>query len=205
MNVTVYLEGGGNGRELRTKCRRGFSDFFRKAGLAGSMPKLVACGARDMAYDRFRTAFDGSGEIFVVLLVDSEGPVTENVDSWAHLRRRDNWRKPARATDDNAHLMVQCMEAWFLADKDTLAEYFGDGFNRNVLPRQANVEDIPKTDIERGLKNATRQCTPKGQYNKGRHSFAILAQLSPEKVTAASPHAGRLIKTLGEKATQRHA
>ena len=203
MTVTVYIEGGGNGRVLRTKCRQGFSDFFRKAGLAGRMPKLVACGGRDMAYDRFRTAFDGSGEIFVVLLVDSEGPVTQNDGSWAHLRRRDNWQKPTQAMDDNAHLMVQCMEAWFLADKDTLAEYFGNGFNRNALPAQPNVEDIPKTDIERGLKNATRQCTPKGQYNKGRHSFAILAKISPEKVTAASPHAKRLIKTLGEKSTQR--
>ena len=28
--------------------------------------------------------------------------------------------------------MVQCMEAWFLADKDCLAAFFGLGFNRNV-------------------------------------------------------------------------
>lgn len=202
MNVTVYLEGGGNRRELRTKCRRGFSDFFRKAGLAGRMPKLVACGARRMAYDGFRAAFDRSGEIFVVLLVDSEEPVTENAGSWDHLSRRDNWGKPTRAADDNAHLMVQCMEAWFLADKDALVEYFGDGFNRKALPAQANVEDIPKTDIERGLKSATRQCTTKGRYNKGRHSFALLAQISPEKVTTASPHAKRLIETLVDKTSE---
>ena len=31
------------------------------------------------------------------------------------------------ATDEQAHLMVQCMEAWFLADRETLAAVFGRG------------------------------------------------------------------------------
>lgn len=205
MNVTVYVEGGGNGRELRTKCRRGFSDFFRKAGLAGRMPKLVACGGRENTYDRFCRAISQSDEVFFVLLVDSEGPVLKSASSWAHLKESDNWEKPARSKDENTHLMVQCMEAWFLADKNTLAKYFGDGFNRNALPRQAKVESISKRDIEHGLRNATRQCKPKGQYSKRRHSFAILGRLNPERVTAASPHAKRLIRTLGEKSAQRRA
>ena len=203
MSVTVYIEGGGNGRELRTRCRQGFSDFFRKAGLAGRMPKLVACGPRENAYDRFCTALSRPDEILVVLLVDSEGPVAENAGPWTHLRERDNWRKPTQATDENTHLMVQCMEAWFFADKETLANYFGDGFNRSALSGRANIEDIPKTDLERGLNSATQQCTRKGRYSKGCHSFAILAQLDPEKVTAASPHAKRLIQTLLTKASSR--
>lgn len=200
MSVTVYIEGGGNGKELRTRCRQGFSEFFRKAGLAGRMPKLVACGAREKAYDRFCSALGRSDEIFVVLLVDSEGPVTENAGPWTHLRERDNWRKPTQATDENAHLMVQCMEAWFFADKETLANYFGNGFNRNALSNQAAVENIARIDIEQGLKNATQQCKPKGRYNKGRHSFAILGQINPEKVIAASPHARQLIAILLDRA-----
>lgn len=200
MSVTVYIEGGGNGKELRTRCRQGFSEFFRKAGLAGRMPKLVACGAREKAYDRFCSALGRSDEIFIVLLVDSEGPVTENAGPWTHLRERDNWRKPTQATDENAHLMVQCMEAWFFADKETLANYFGNGFNRNALSNQAAVENIARIDIEQGLKNATQQCKPKGRYNKGRHSFAILGQINPEKVIAASPHARQLIAILLNRA-----
>lgn len=199
MSVTVYIEGGGDARELRTKCRRGFSDFFRKAGLAGRMPRLIACGAREKAYDRFCTALGQSDGALVVLLVDSEGPVADNDGSWKHLTERDNWLKPDQATDDNAHLMVQCMEAWFLADKEALAKYFGQGFRRNALSMRPEIEAIPKVDIEQGLKNATRQCKHKGQYNKGRHSFAILAQLDPEKVTAASPYAKQLIDALHEK------
>ena len=82
------------------------------------------------------------------------------------MRTRDGWERPDEATDENAHLMVQCMEAWFLADKDNLAAYFGHGFNRNALPGRQEIEDVAKDDVLRGLKNATRQCK-KGEYGKG--------------------------------------
>lgn len=197
MRVKVYVEGGGEGKDLRRRCRRGFSTFFRKASLTGRMPKIIACGARDKTCSDFRTALANAADNeFIVLLVDSEGPVAEGAGPWLHLKNRDHWDKPASATDDNAHLMVQCMEAWFLADKDVLATFFGGGFNRNALPGRPDVEHISQSDLENGLKNATRQCNPKGEYHKGRHSFAILAELDPEKVTNASPHAKRLVKTL---------
>ena len=60
---------------------------------------------------------------------------------------RDGWEKPDEAADDNAHLMVQCMETWFLADKDGLAAYFGQGFNRNALPGRQEIEDVAKDDL----------------------------------------------------------
>ena len=91
--------------------------------------------------------------------------------------------------------MVQCMEAWFLADREALASHYGHDFNEDSLPRQVEVEHVSKQDIERGLNMATQQCKS-GRYHKGRHSFAILAELNPGKVTAASPHAKRLIDTL---------
>ena len=165
------------------------------------MPRVVACGSREAAYDRFCTALGRPNELAAILLVDSEGPITRKVGSWTHLKEQDNWKKPKGTKNENAHLMVQCMEAWFFADKDTLANYFGDGFNRNALSGQVDVEDIPKSDIERGLKSATRQCIRKGRYSKGRDSFTILGQLDPEKVTAASPRAKRLIQTLLTKAS----
>ena len=194
MNVRVYVEGGGDRQELRTKCRKGFSAFLRKTELDGQMPRIIACGDRQKTYDKFCTALANSTENdFIVLLVDSEGPVMS--DTWPHLQERDRWGKPAGATDDNAHLMVQCMEAWFLADRNTLADFFGAEFNRNALPQRTGVEDIPKRDLEKGLEAATRQCR-KGTYHKGNHSFEILARLAPEKVTNASPHAARLVNTL---------
>ncbi len=202
MSSIVYVEGGGDTKALRTECRKGFGEFFDKAGLKGRMPRISACGSRQQAYDDFRHALDKPGnDRFAVLLVDSEGPVAKVSDAWSHLKTRDNWNRPDMATHDGAHLMVQCMEAWFLADQATLAEFFGVGFNRNALPARPDVENIQKADIGQGLNRATRRCASKGAYRKGRHSFAILAKLNPEKVVAASPHAKRLVDTLLAKAS----
>lgn len=203
MKVKIYVEGGGDTNALKTKCRQGFSEFFRKAGLEGRMPRIVASGSRQAAYDDFCTALNKAGaDEFIILLVDSEAPVAQSHSDapWSHLKARDNWDQPAQATDDNAHLMVQCMEAWFLADKESLATFFGNGFQRNALPPRADVENISKSDLFSGLKAATRHCIPKGEYGKGRHSFDILSQIDPTRVAAASPWAKRLIETLQEKA-----
>lgn len=201
MTVKVYVEGGGDGRELRARCRRGFRSFFEKTDLAGRMPRVIACGGRQSAYGKFREAHASrNAREFIVLLVDSERPVAEGSGPWLHLKNRDGWRQPDKATDENAHLMIQCMEAWFLADKECLEAYFGSGFNRKALPRNQNIEEVAKSDVLGGLKNATRRCQPKGEYGKGRHSFQLLSEVDPAKVMAASPHARRLVATLREKA-----
>ena len=198
MTVRIYVEGGGEGN-LRTKCRQGFREFFNKAGLPKRMLRIVACGSRQNTYDNFRTALTGAKNEFIVLLVDSEDPVAEGAGPWTHLQTRDKWQKPAAATDKNAHLMTQCMEAWFFADKDALAAYFGAGFKRNELSARVKIENIPKTDVESGLKAATKP-SRKGEYRKSSHSFQILAQLDPKKVADASPYAAQLIRTLKAKA-----
>ena len=201
MTVKVYVERGGDGRELRARCRRGFSSFFEKADLVGRMPRVIACGGRQSAYAKFLAALaSGNERDFIVLLVDSEDPVAEGSGPWLHLMNRDGWDKPDDAMDENVHLMVQCMEAWFLADKDRLAVFFGRGFNRNALPGHRDIEEIAKADVLQGLKNATRQCQPKGDFGKGRHSFELLSQIDPASVLAASPHAKRLVEILREKA-----
>lgn len=65
VGMKLYVEGGGDTNLLRTACRQGFSEFLKKAGLAGRMPRVVACGGRQDAYDAFCTRtcrFDpGSG------------------------------------------------------------------------------------------------------------------------------------------------
>ena len=122
-------------------------------------------------------------------------------DAWSHLHERDGWQRPDGADEESAHLMVQCMEAWFLADKDALATFFGPGFSPTALPGQMNVEETSKTDLGRGLKNATRRCRPKGEYHKGRHSFALLGQIDPKKVMDSSPYAKRLVEVLHDRAS----
>ena len=128
-----------------------------------------------------------------MLLVDSEGPLVGNTP-WSHLQQRDKWRRPDAAGSDSAHLMVQVMESWFLADREGLAHYFGQGFVQNALPQGTDIEDIRKEDVLAGLKNASQRT--KKRYDKGRDSFQILRHLDASLVTAACPHAKRLIEVL---------
>lgn len=201
MKIKIYVEGGGNTRRQQSGCRQGFRTFLQKAGVRDRSFSVHACGGRQVAYDDFCIALkNAADDEFIVLLVDSEAAVAAPDDPWPHLKARDNWDKPATATDDKVHLMVQCMEAWFIADRDTLNAFFGQQFNANALPARNDVENISKQDLYTGLESATRRCEKKGKYGKGRHSFDILAQIDPAKVMAASPYAQRLIDTLRAKA-----
>jgi len=87
------------------------------------------------------------------------------------------------------------MESWFLADRVSLAEYYGKGFSEKALPDNPKVEEIPKSDIWENLTRSSRE-TQKGPYEKGRHSFEILGRIDPAKVCTAAPFAKRLIDSL---------
>lgn len=209
--MRLYVEGGGNANVLRTACRRGFSEFLENAGFKGHMPRITACGSRADAYESFCTAVR-SGEA-AMLLVDSEAPVlkaAQRGDSsnrqdrdqwqpWLHLQQRqgDGWTKPAGSEDLHCHLMVQCMESWFLADREVLRQFFGQGFRENALPAAANaIEQVDKGAIYKALENATLHCKTKDAYGKGEHSFKLLALIDPSKVQQASAWALRFIESL---------
>ena len=107
--LTIYVEGGGTSAGQRKRLREGMDVFLadlkdmarkRRRGL-----RLVPCGGRRMAYEAFANARDHAedGET-VVLLVDSEAPVTAAAPA-AHLRERqgDQWEL-AGVPDDHIHL-----------------------------------------------------------------------------------------------------
>ena len=86
--------------------------------------------------------------------------------------------------------MVEVMEAWFLADREALAEFYNGGFVLNALPGSTiNIEIIRKQDIARGLAQATRNTATKGEYHKTKHGFDLLAGIDPTKVARSSIHA----------------
>lgn len=192
VSVKIYVEGGGNNRKLRNACRRGFTKFIDKAGLGGDTPQIVPSGSRGDAYNNFRKAL--TGEDYAILLVDAEGPVVEQ-GSWRHLKASDNWDRPAGASDDQCHMMVQAMESWFLADREALREYYGPAFQESALPQNQNVEQIGKQDVIDGLVRGARNTT-RGPYKKGIQSYEILGNLDPEKARLASPYADRFVRAL---------
>jgi hypothetical protein len=200
VSVRVYVEGAGDYKHTdnATACRRGFQEFFEKLGLPERRLSVIACGSRRQTYRDFCKAVQQvtlqRSDDFVILLVDSEGPV-EAPSAWAHLHVRDEWERPAGTIEDQARLMVQCMEAWFLADREALIEFYGQGFLAGSLPGQPNIEQIPKPFLFRKLKQASKPTT-KGSYDKTRHAFALLARIDPQRLRIASLHAGRLFDVL---------
>ena len=212
--MKLYVEGGGDAASLKTACREGFSKFLEKAGFKGRMPRIVACGSRNDAFDSFCTAMRNNEP--AMLLVDSEAPLLDIAQPgdaqqpgdrarwlpWLHLQHRqgDAWQKPLGSEDWQCHLMVQCMESWLLADRRALKEFFGQGFQEGQLPAPGNhVERVPKEQVYRALAQATRDCKSKSQYGKGEHSFKLLGLIDPSKVCEASPWAKRFVQCLEQR------
>ncbi|HPF38631.1 MAG TPA: DUF4276 family protein [Phycisphaerae bacterium] len=199
MSVKIYVEGGGDAKSLRGRCREGVSRLLARAGFEGRMPAIVACGGRNETFGSFRTALAIRRKTndHPILLVDSEGAISIGADIWDYLKSRDPWDKPAGCQDDDIHLMVQCMESWFIADAATLARYFGRDFHEGSLPKHNQPESVEKDRIEPALKKASANCR-KGAYDKGAHSFAILGECDPAILRQKAPHFDRLCKRLEE-------
>jgi hypothetical protein len=65
------------------------------------------------------------------------------------------------------------------------------------LKRNTNVEEIPKKDLEDGLREATKK-TQKGDYfdNKTSHGPKLLAAIKPELVRKAAPNGQKLFEAV---------
>ncbi len=193
MSVRIYVEGGGDRAEQKNRLRRGFQEFFKRAGLSGNMPEVVACGSRGKAYDRFSNIVNKENQT-VLLLVDAEERVSAP-NAWQHLKARDDWDRPSVASENQCHLMVQIMETWFLADLKTLKSFYGRDFRESALRQNSNIEAIPKQDVIKCLEGATRR-TKKGRYHKGNHSAELLSLLDPAKVRQKSPYGMHFLRVL---------
>jgi hypothetical protein len=202
-DIAVYIEGGGNSKDQKAALRRGFDSLFKdeksKAREKRMSLTFICCGGRQEAYEAFLNELSTNPEKISALLVDSETPVTTvSTDSLqdakirvVHLRQKiggdgrgqgDGW-KLSDNLSDKVHLMVQCMEAWIVADPDALAKFYGQEFKKARLPARINLEGESKPDIYTKLDAATKD-TQKGTYGKIRHASELLGLIDPAKVAA---------------------
>jgi hypothetical protein len=182
VSVTIYVEGGGEGNNLKSRCRKGFSKFIKKMGFDGCMPSIVACGGRKSAYDMFKIAVASAGhDEYPILLVDSEDPISSE-NPWDHLYVRDHWDRPADANDDQAQMMATCMETWIMADHEAMKKVFGSCLRiRSLIPAN-NLEDRSRQELLAALKSATDNCGRNKAYDKGERSFQLLEELNPKSL-----------------------
>lgn len=160
--------------------------------------RLPRCGSRQSAYDDFKTALaNAQPDEYPILLVDSEALVT--CTPWEHLQVRDGWAKPTDADNDQAQMMVQCMETWCVADRNALIRFFGQKFNANALPPDTKLEIRSKDDILQALVSATRSCGNNRKYEKGKRSFELVGELDAQTLRNRLPHFNRLCTLIESK------
>ena len=200
MSAYLYIEGGGTGvdsKEADIRCREGFRKLLENCGFSAQkrMPRLVACGGRDAAYDAFTIAqkTNAAGN-FVVLWVDSEEPLADLEAAWKHLLARDQWALPAGALDEQVLFMTTCMETWFVADRAALKAHFKDALQESALSPLNALENRHRHDVQNQLIHATRNCS--NAYAKGMRSFEILGKLSPEVLAQHLPSFVRVRRIL---------
>ena len=199
--IRIYIEGGGDSKDTKSALRRGFGEFFdelrQKARGKGIRWNIIACGARNQAYSGFVNSMKNYPSAFSVLLVDSEGAMNFGDCKWTCLKMRDGWND-CGATEDQCHLMVQTMEAWFLADAVSLSSYYGKHFKSNSIQGYQDVETISKDQIIPILNKAIKG-TKKGTYHKIHHGAKLLTKIDPSKVRSKSKHCNDFFEKINER------
>ena len=180
--------------------RRGWQRFFNEAGVDGQILEIAVGGGQEEAFKLFSKQLDFYGlqqnaEPKPLLLVDSEEPVAPGSTVWQHLQTRthNKFQRPTDADDESAYLMVQAMETWFIADQPTLQRFFGALLDISKFGGLPTLETIPKEGALDILQQATLRCRPRYSKRKG-ISYRLLAQVDPQTVAAACPHAHRLLR-----------
>jgi len=197
--IRIYIEGGGDKKDTKKAMRIGFSAFLKDLRQIAQKKRIrwqiIICGSRQNAFGDFKNALKTNPNAFNVLLVDAEALV--NTTPCQHLKCRDDWDL-LNIDDEYCQLMAQTMEAWLIADIETLKKFYGQGFKENAIPKNPEVEKVDKKQLEPSLKAATRN-TIKGEYHKIQHASKLLALLEVDKVRQVAPHCDRLFTTLIQK------
>jgi hypothetical protein len=189
----IFIEGGAPGQpgsaDFNANCREAFGRFFEAAGVPPGRFRVQMCGGRSATakeYSHFSTAND-------LLLLDSEEPLQVN-DPWKHLadRQGDKIVRPVGRKPHHCHLMVTCIECWFLADQKLLDSRFG-----RIRAEARNVELVSRQEAKTRLDEGRRKASGgKLGYLKGKDQVPSLKTLNPVEVQRKSAQARRLIEEL---------
>ncbi len=202
-SILVYIEGEGGGEESSSKSRH-LAGAFRKswhtflqplADLARSKGISLQCvighGGSE-ALKKFSRPLPDQFGALRILLIDSEGPVTDVNKPWSALpvTKRPDW-----ADDKQCYLMVQCLETWLLADWESIRNHYNKSkpcFRENHLKAWPSLEATDRKNLQRALEAATANCN-----NPYFHAYGnvLIAVVRREKLKVL-PSVARLFRDL---------
>jgi hypothetical protein len=187
--IRIYFEGDS---ALKPGFHKFLSEVETKARSRRWRFQLIAAGGTP-AQD-YRDGRKANPDAWNFLLLDSDETIAGDLADLCA-------RKDLAGFSDSVFWMAQIMEAWFLTDPESLSKYYRDGFRKDALVGNPQVEQIPKSDVYARLRAAT-QGTQRREYHKTRHAPDLLAKIKPELVRAAAPHCKRLFNALLEKLSE---
>jgi Domain of unknown function (DUF4276) len=183
MEIRIYFEGN---KALRSGFDSFFSELKTAAREARSTLELIA--AKD-GLSAYRKAERTHEHAWNILLKDSE-------QAMSRLPVEMCERHGINAVfADHVFWMVELMEGWFLADPKALSDYYGEELGSNAIGNTADVERVPKSDVLRRLKQATRG-TSKGEYSKVKHAPFLLEKLDSNRVRDRAEHCRQLFEAV---------
>ena len=191
MKVRLYVEGGpiGYADGLRL-FKNNFKQHLLKLEKAPNTLDVSPCGSTEQAIKDFARAAKERGTDWVLaLLVDADAEVTTPTPAHYLASKLDAANVP-HDVRKNIFLMVQCMESWFVTDKNAVEKCYG-ARAKIKLPANTNIEAVPKADVFAALNEAAKG-TPAKRYHKVRDAVKILAVLQPGIVASRSSRAKEL-------------
>ncbi len=183
--MQLIIEGGGDPASSKP-LKQAFRAFIRRAvPNCRYPPRIIDSGSHDDSLKFFAQQLRRK-DVTSILLVDSEAPVPDGVgkikfvNNKGKLYSNQGEHSLPEEVADQVYSMVQMMESWLLADPEALANYYGQDFHAANLPRNPNVEQVSKTDIERGLTAAVRN-TGEKHYHKVKHGFDLIGKADEQR------------------------
>ena len=188
--MNIVFEGSSN-------LRPGFSQLFQshvnRARAKRLRFKLVAGGPGTETIKDFLRFCSTEPSSLNVLLIDSEGPVTDTIryisDS---IRSLSMWNAGVSCSDEQIHLMVQAMEAWFVADPQSLSRRFGQNYSTRHLPSPESAETVSTADLLTAIRRGLPQSRRRRGYDKVSDGVELLRLIDVEVVSQHCGHFRRL-------------